>query len=294
MFAFVPIAGAMGYTLDAISDGGGSEIKSSVGNASISAHQVPEARLEPKNPRFVALERAKDKKPKSASCIIGEFPARFRQDPGFGRVFQTMRKIMKYIVFLSLLVFAAVANAQDNSVTVPAEVTPFIDKGSKAIALESADLNGDGTKDYILVLQKEVPESQEADSDEARPLVILIRDGKNKLTEAKRNDRIVLCPLCGGVFGDPFAGITVGRNTFTVNHYGGSAWRWTADYKFNYSRIDKTWQLVRIEKTSYHNVRPMEETLKKTVMTPPKNFGKVDIADFDPADYDDAEKDSEN
>jgi hypothetical protein len=87
------------------------------------------------------------------------------------------------------------------------------------------------------------------------------------------------------MMGDPFAGVTVAKNTFTVNHYGGSAWRWSADYKFNYSRIDKTWQLVRIEKTSFHASDP-KKTLNRKVMTPLKHFGKVDIADFDPSKYD--------
>lgn len=185
---------------------------------------------------------------------------------------------------LLLCLCAIAVRAQDNAVKVPADVRPFVEEGSNVIALEKADLNGDGTMDVILVLEKDTPEAQEPDSDEERPLIILVRDKKNKLSEAKRNDRIVMCAQCGGVFGDPFAGITVGMNTFTVNHYGGSAWRWTADYKFNYSRIDKTWQLVRIERTSFNNLRPVRQTLKRTVLTP-KNFGKVDIADFDPADY---------
>ncbi|MBK7708093.1 MAG: hypothetical protein IPJ30_20675 [Acidobacteria bacterium] len=196
------------------------------------------------------------------------------------------------LILLTICLSAIVAVAQDNAVKVPADVKPFVEKGMKAIAIETADLNGDGRKDFILVLEPEKSEDEETEAE--RPLIILVRDKNNKLSEAKRNDRIVMCSQCGGVFGDPFAGITVGRNTFTVNHYGGSAWRWTADYKFNYSRIDKTWQLVRIETTSYHNVRPMNETLKKTVKTPPKDFGKVDIADFDPADYEDTEETSQN
>ena len=196
-----------------------------------------------------------------------------------------MNKITTVIFTFCFSVFAV--NAQNQAVTVPAELKPFVEKGTKPIAVESADLNGDNLKDYVLVLHRENPsENDEEDYPEfQRPLLVLVRGKDNKLTLAKRNEKMVMCSLCGGVWGDPFAGITVGKNTFTVNHYGGSAWRWTADYKFNYSRIDDTWQLVRIEKTSYHNVRPMKETLEKTVLTPPKDFGKVDIADFDPEDY---------
>jgi hypothetical protein len=193
----------------------------------------------------------------------------------------------KITLFLSLCLLVITVNAQSDELKIPAEVQPFVETNSKAIALKSADLNGDGTKDYILVLEREISEDEKADYPEnQRPLIILIRSKDNKLSEVKRNESIVLCSQCGGIFGDPFSGVEVGDKTFTVNHYGGSAWRWSNSYKFNYSRIDNTWQLVRVEKSSYHNVRPMKETLKETVLTPPKDFGKVDIADFDADDYD--------
>jgi hypothetical protein len=202
------------------------------------------------------------------------------------------------IILLLTICFTAVitATAQTaETIKVPAEIKPFVESNTRPIVLESADLNGDGTKDYILVLEKENSAKDEDDfPEDQRPLLIIIRGKDNKLTVAKRNEKIVYCSQCGGVFGDPFAGVTVGKKTFTVNHYGGSAWRWTADFKFNYSRIDKTWQLVKIEKTSYHNVRPMEETLKKTVLTPPKDYGKIDIADFDPGLFEEDADSSSN
>jgi|GEM_PF-734957 len=193
---------------------------------------------------------------------------------------------MKRTIILATAVFSLVfsVHAQTQGVKIPPDIAPFVEKGAKAIALESADLNNDGLKDYILVYERRNPTQKDAFDYPAnqRPLLILLRDKDNKLSAAKSNEKMVMCSQCGGIFGDPFSGISIGKNTFTVNHYGGSAWRWTADYKFNYSRIDKTWQLVEIEKTSYHNVRPMKETLKKTVLTP-KDFGKIDIADFDPS-----------
>ncbi len=198
---------------------------------------------------------------------------------------------MKTKIFVSLtLCFLAVAvKAQTDGVKVPAEVQPFIERETKAIALEAADLNGDGLKDYILVLERAKPETDADDyPKKQRPLLILVRGKDNQLSEAKRNENIIMCSQCGGVFGDPFSGVTVGKNTFTVNHYGGSNWRWTADYKFNYSRIDKTWQLVRVEKTSFHTSEPNKTERK--IMTPPKDFGKVDIADFNPSDYEETEE----
>ena len=178
------------------------------------------------------------------------------------------------------------AHAQTEAVTVPAEVKLFVEQGTKPIALESADLNGDGLKDYILVLERENPPAKDEYGfpKNQRPLLILVRDANNKLNAVKRNELIVMCSECGGMMGDPFVGVTVERNSFSVNHYGGSAWRWSVDYKFNYSRIDKTWQLVRIEEESF-NANDPQKTMKRKIRIPPKDFGKVDIADFDPAKF---------
>ncbi|MET0645995.1 MAG: hypothetical protein ABW208_05190 [Pyrinomonadaceae bacterium] len=188
------------------------------------------------------------------------------------------------LLALALLCAAPTAAAQSEDLRVPAEVQPFVEAGTKAIALEAADLNGDGRADFVLVLERENP-SKDADDFPVnqRPLLILLRGGDGKLSAAKRNERVVMCSRCGGVFGDPFEAVEAGRNTFTVHHYGGSNWRWKYAYKFNYSRIDKTWQLVLTEEISYHTSDP--DKMKRRVFTPPKDFGKIDLADFDPDNY---------
>jgi hypothetical protein len=188
---------------------------------------------------------------------------------------------------LTLLLLCAgplAAAAQSEEVQVPAEVRPFVVAGTKAIALEAADLNGDGRGDFVLVLERENPAKDEDDFPvNQRPLLVLVRDEGGRLAAAKRNERLVMCSQCGGVFGDPFEAVEAGRNTFTVHFYGGSNWRWKYSYKFNYSRLDKTWQLVRAEEISYHTSDP--DKMKTRVFTPPKDYGKVDLADFDPENY---------
>ena len=193
---------------------------------------------------------------------------------------------MRTILSALLLLCAAplLTWAQDEELKVPAEVQPFVEAGTKAIAVEAADLNGDGRGDFVLVLEKANP-AKDADDFPVneRPLLLLLRGADGKLSEAKRNERVVMCSRCGGVWGDPFEGVEVGRNTFTVSHYGGSNWRWKYAYTFNYSRIDKTWQLVRTEELSYHTSNP--DKMERHVYTPPRDFGKIDIADFDPEKY---------
>jgi len=189
--------------------------------------------------------------------------------------------------FVTILIWLCVVPlmiAQEPKIKIPAEVAPFVEKGTTAIALEKGDLNGDGREDFILVLEKENPAKDKDDfPSEQRPLLILLRGADGKLALAKRNERVVKCSQCGGVFGDPFEGVIAGRNTFSVEHYGGSAWRWKYSYKFNYSRINKTWQLVRVEELNYHTSNPNK--MKTRIYTPPKDFAKVDIADFDPENY---------
>src|ERR1043166_175155 len=187
-------------------------------------------------------------------------------------------------VLICVLISAFVIAAQDKELKIPTEVLTFVESGTRAIALEKSDRNGDGKGDFILGLEKEKP-AKDADDFPVgqRPLLILLRGADGKLKLAKRNERIVMCSQCGGVFGDPFEGVIAGRNTFSVEHYGGSSWRWKYSYKFNYSRIDKTWQLVKVEEINYRTFNPEKMTTK--IYTRPRYFGKIDVANFDPDNY---------
>ena len=185
-------------------------------------------------------------------------------------------------VALAGLLFAAVAAAQ--APEIPAELAPFIEKGTRALAVESADLDRDGTRDYVLVLEKVDAKGEPVEAEEGqRPLFVILRGADGTLRLVKRNDRVVLCSHCGGMMGDPFAGVEAKAGSITVSHYGGSAWRWASEYRFDYSRIDSTWQLVRVTETSFH---ALEEAKKKEkVYRPPKDYGKIDLGDFDPETY---------
>jgi hypothetical protein len=190
-------------------------------------------------------------------------------------------------LFLAALVLgpatALAAETIEND-ALPADVRPFVVAGTRAIFLADADLNGDGTKDAILVIEKQKAKPTDEDiEDRQRPLLILIRDAAGKLTEAARNEKVVYCATCGGMMGDPFQEVEVGKKTFTVLHYGGSAWRWSVSYKFNYSRRDNTWQLVSVEQSNFHAMEPDKE--ETTVSVPPKDYGKIGIAEFDPDNW---------
>jgi len=163
----------------------------------------------------------------------------------------------------------------------PEELRPFVESGRVVIGLAQADLNGDGSNDAILVLEQ----AKQSDEEEGeRTLLILTRGADNRLTIAKRSEKAVLCRQCGGVMGDPFDSLEAGPGTFALNHMGGSAWRWSKNFKFAYSKRDQTWQLVQAEEVSFHASDP-KKSMKKELLKPPKDFGKIDIADFDADGY---------
>lgn len=191
-----------------------------------------------------------------------------------------------YVAYSTAHSFPTKENQQDRPLqdSAPAELRPFVLPNTKCIAHQSADLNGDGLADYVFVLEKQKARPEDPEIDEAqRILKIAVRDANGKLSVVKSNDKIVFCSTCGGVFGDPFDELKATTKSFTVHHYGGSNWRWANTFTFGYSRKDNTWQLISVEEQSYHTANP--DKMKTKQYKPPKDFGKIDIQDFDPEKF---------
>lgn len=162
---------------------------------------------------------------------------------------------------------------------VPAEVMPFVPRGYRPLDVESADLDGDGRKDYVLVA--EVPTARDKQDDGDRALLVLLRSGDGSLRLAARADSAVFCRRCGGQF-DPFDGIIAEPGRFTIHHYGGSGMRWARHFTFAWSPQRGTWTLARAVEIDYHASNPnaMEERTKE-----PRHFGVIPIEKFDPETY---------
>lgn len=164
---------------------------------------------------------------------------------------------------------------------IPDELAAFVLPDTRALCAAGADLNGDGLGDYVLVLEK-VSERTYGPGKEGseRPLLVVVREPGGALRVAARNDRLVYCAACGGVFGDPFEGVETRAQTFTVYHYGGSGWRWRADYTFRYVPAAGTWRLAKVIELSYHAAEP--DKMQRTLFIAPDHIGEIDLADFDP------------
>jgi hypothetical protein len=171
----------------------------------------------------------------------------------------------------------------------PAELRPFVTGGKEPLCAAAADLDGDGRQDYVLVLgtrPKHVSpdENPEEDGDEVykddlRTLLVLVRQADGALRVAARTGRAVMCVECGGIYGDPFEGVSARPGEFTLYHYGGSAWRWRADYTFRYAPAARRWRLASVRDVSYWNLEP--EKVKEHLYTSPEDIDAMDLEAFD-------------
>lgn len=179
------------------------------------------------------------------------------------------------------------AGAFDNYVPpekIPAELKALIAPGTRLLAFEAADLNDDGRPDYLFVLEKQKGRKEDPEIEQGQRLLeIALRRDDGSLTVVKTNDKIVYCSTCGGKYGDAFAGISAGTGTFSVGNYGGAVRRWANDFQFRYAPGERTWLLVAASESIYHIAHP--DKLVTESFEPPKDFGKIDIADFDPKQF---------
>lgn len=193
------------------------------------------------------------------------------------------------ILFLVVFLFATIAFGQkaktptiksETLAELPDDLKEFVPPGYSFLGGEKGNLNLDKFPDVVLVLKKdnETETSDVTENPEKRPLLVLLGQADKTYKLAARNDNTVYCVDCGGAFGDPFDGISITNGNFSINHYGGSSWRWSRIVTYKYSPADKNWFLFRDGGDSFHASEP--DKVKTTVKTV-KNFGKVPFEKFD-------------
>ena len=122
----------------------------------------------------------------------------------------------------------------------------FIPDSLIVIDTATSDFNNDGLRDVAVVLEYNAGLGEYGGT--SRQLFILQKTKTGYFVSAKCNAAI-LCQGCGGIFGDPYAGITFKKNVLTINHYGGSSWRWSSNFTFRFQ--NKQWEMIGITSDSY-------------------------------------------
>ncbi len=193
--------------------------------------------------------------------------------------------IFKKIIPLFILANAAFSGLSQSK-SLPAEAKPFVVKGFEMLDYITGDLNGDKRADAILILK--VPGEDTLTEDTlSRPLILLLRQPNGKLKQEKRNDNMVLCYHCGGVFGDPYEEGKISNNGFTLNFYGGSSWRWGYKYTFSYNAGKKNWLLSKEVQESFQSGDPENTTKEVNIGATELDGINFDNFNVNPA-YDDS------
>lgn len=184
---------------------------------------------------------------------------------------QELRYSLRYFPLIILIFTGNVAYSQ--GVSSPS-YKDFIPKGYQLLDSASGDLNSDRYPDLVLIL-KTINEDSIPDSN--RPLYLLTGTPSGELILFGSNDRVVLCKGCGGAFGDPYQGITVKSGYFSIEHYGGSSWRWTRIITFKYDNKSGQFILHRDAGVSFHATEPDAVT---DIIHNKERFGKQSFSDY--------------
>jgi hypothetical protein len=165
---------------------------------------------------------------------------------------------MKYCLGLLAILMTGMVYGQSVLSKIPAtgnSYSAFIPAGYDTLAIARGDLNYDQQEDLALVLKSKKEDDKDADPNIEPPgrlLVLLFKTGEG-YKAALKLDSVILCQQCGGIMGDPFADISIRKNVLTIDHYGGSAWRWSLIHKFRYQQND--FYLIGETNYSYWNVK---------------------------------------
>jgi hypothetical protein len=135
-----------------------------------------------------------------------------------------------FVTILALLSFACPSLGE----TTWTSVKKFIPKGYDTLdgGYVKGDLNKDGKEDFVLALRS--LEEEKNSFYEGERLMIVLLQTPNGLKQVGNAKDVLMCKGCGGIFGDPWSGIQIEKGILIVDHYGGSAWRWSDTQKFRY------------------------------------------------------------
>lgn len=167
---------------------------------------------------------------------------------------------MKTTILLFILLFSENIFAQKTEKP-PTEINAFISAGFEVLDFAKGDINNDKLADYVLVCKSK---KEGEDGGLPRPMLLILQDANKKYKVAKRSDQSIMCAGCGGVMGDPFSGIEIKDGNFSIQHYGGSSWRWSKDATFRFDGKNN-WVLSNEKNITFHASEPEKTTREYSI-----------------------------
>lgn len=145
------------------------------------------------------------------------------------------------------------------------------------------DINNDSFED-IFITSVVFDSNEEGMSDyNNRVSLILFGNGNSYI---KYGEVLGLIDSYTGIFGPPIVDVSIDKGFISISQYGGSAWRTNRLNNYIYDEVDNKIYLKSIEFSSYHNVRPVQDTLQTNII---KYENGIDILDDYPPPIDEVE-----
>lgn len=174
------------------------------------------------------------------------------------------------------------SEASKSTISIPDDLQLFIEPKTSPIFYKAFDLDQKGNQAVLLILEKQpkTPNSEPI-RDNQRILMVLQRNIEERWDVAVRNDNLVMCSLCGGMFGDPFQieELEVKTGAFTLNFEGGG-WHRTLIFQYDIQRND--WFLAQFDDASANRSEATVSTSNKTY---PKDFSYTSLKKFNPDSF---------
>ncbi|MFN2577240.1 MAG: hypothetical protein ABR607_06065 [Pyrinomonadaceae bacterium] len=161
------------------------------------------------------------------------------------------------LLILCFAAFTCCCFAQDERTIIKKSLIPatgtdtrnFIPTGWKLEEQLSADLDGDGTSDYVLKLIEKKPakNSEDVINDRARALVVLLQRADGTLWRAAIADKLLQCTGCGGAFYgfvEAPANVKIEKNVIVVEQDHGSREVADVTFRFRYDPASQRFMLA--------------------------------------------------
>lgn len=181
----------------------------------------------------------------------------------------------KYIALVLVLCLWSCSEDRARQAT---QAEPLIPEGFEILQSDTISLGDEVFVINALKYQKE-DSLAEHSQEIVRPITILKKTPDSQYQLMARNDSVILCLQCGGIFGDPWDGMYAEEKSFTVSHAGGSSDRWTRNIRFQYNETKRGWFLTSDRGASFSTNDP-EGTFKMTTYTPGDSLGLTPFESF--------------
>ena len=195
-----------------------------------------------------------------------------------------MRQSISYLFLVSTVISLFIWSCGSQATSSRDEAEVMVQNGFEIWLTDTLSIGNDR---FAITAMKRTDEDSlmwDGEDEIPRPLFILKEGEPGIFKTLVRNDSVVMCGSCGGVFGDPVDNIVAEEGSFTVYHMGGSRFRWTRNIKFEYRSASASWHLVSDRGVGFDSLDP-EGDLDQLSYTPGDSLGNITFENFNVNNY---------